>query len=171
MIPLLIHAEVYKWIDEKGNVHFTDQYLSIPEEFRQQIEKRSSSEVSTPAMGDRQEKEKFPNPIEKEKTEGTPVDIPSEPSSVGGTPEMPLIFSGKIISIDPGERTLTVEGKEGTIEFIVPESIRIATDFGNSVPFKELWRGMLVTVEYWKKGKIVYPLRIKINTAQLYRGR
>ena len=30
MIPFLIHAEVYKWIDDKGTIHFTDDYSNIP---------------------------------------------------------------------------------------------------------------------------------------------
>ena len=31
-------AETYKWIDEKGTVHFTQDFGSIPEKFREQIE-------------------------------------------------------------------------------------------------------------------------------------
>lgn len=32
--------EVYRWVDEKGNVHFTDNSRSIPEKYRNKIEKR-----------------------------------------------------------------------------------------------------------------------------------
>ena len=31
MIPFLVYAEVYKWVDEKGTVHFTDDNSTIPE--------------------------------------------------------------------------------------------------------------------------------------------
>lgn len=30
MIPFLIHAEVYKWIDDKGTIHFSDDDSNIP---------------------------------------------------------------------------------------------------------------------------------------------
>ncbi|MEW6376050.1 MAG: DUF4124 domain-containing protein [Thermodesulfobacteriota bacterium] len=35
----LSYAEVYKWVDEKGGVHFTDDFLQIPEKYRPVIEK------------------------------------------------------------------------------------------------------------------------------------
>jgi hypothetical protein len=37
MIPFLIHAEVYKWIDAKGTIHFTDDYGNIPSSYREQL--------------------------------------------------------------------------------------------------------------------------------------
>jgi hypothetical protein len=37
MIPFLIHAEVYKWVDDKGTIHFTDDYSNIPSSYRQQL--------------------------------------------------------------------------------------------------------------------------------------
>jgi len=36
--------EVYKWVDEKGTVHFSEDELGVPEKYRQQIEKRSVPE-------------------------------------------------------------------------------------------------------------------------------
>jgi len=32
-------AEVYKWVDEKGSIHFTDDFLQIPEKYRFSTEK------------------------------------------------------------------------------------------------------------------------------------
>jgi chromosome segregation ATPase len=32
-------AEVYKWVDEKGVLHFTDDIMQIPEKYRTQIER------------------------------------------------------------------------------------------------------------------------------------
>ena len=34
------HGEMYKWVDEKGTVHFTDDLSSIPEKYRQDAETR-----------------------------------------------------------------------------------------------------------------------------------
>lgn len=36
--------EIYKWIDEKGTVHFSDDESSVPERYREQIEKGSMPE-------------------------------------------------------------------------------------------------------------------------------
>ena len=38
-IPCIVHAEVYKWIDEKGTLHFTDDESAIPDKYRKQVEK------------------------------------------------------------------------------------------------------------------------------------
>jgi len=41
----LSHAkEVYKWVDEKGTVHFSEDESSVPEKYREQIEKKSVPE-------------------------------------------------------------------------------------------------------------------------------
>jgi len=37
MIPFSTYAEVYKWIDEKGTVHFTDDYGNIPSTYRERF--------------------------------------------------------------------------------------------------------------------------------------
>jgi hypothetical protein len=36
-------AETYKWVDEKGTVHFTEDFGSIPEKFRDQVEIRNNN--------------------------------------------------------------------------------------------------------------------------------
>ena len=33
--------ELYRWVDDKGSVHFTDNFPSIPEKYREKAEKRS----------------------------------------------------------------------------------------------------------------------------------
>jgi hypothetical protein len=40
--------EVYKWVDEKGIVHFSEDESSVPEEYREQLEKKSMKEDSKP---------------------------------------------------------------------------------------------------------------------------
>jgi clan AA aspartic protease (TIGR02281 family) len=43
------YAEMYKWVDEKGTIHFTDDPSSIPEKYREDAETRKpSKEISTP---------------------------------------------------------------------------------------------------------------------------
>jgi chromosome segregation ATPase len=40
----LSYAQVYKWVDEKGIVHFTDDITQIPEKYRRVIEEREATE-------------------------------------------------------------------------------------------------------------------------------
>jgi len=37
MIPFIVHAEIYKWIDDKGTIHFTDDYSNIPSSHRERL--------------------------------------------------------------------------------------------------------------------------------------
>ncbi len=53
LILLLLDApshakEVYKWVDEKGTVHFSEDESSVPEEYREQLEKKSVPEEAKP---------------------------------------------------------------------------------------------------------------------------
>ena len=41
--------EFYRWVDEKGAVHFTDNLYSVPEKYRNQIEKRNYVPTPEPA--------------------------------------------------------------------------------------------------------------------------
>jgi chromosome segregation ATPase len=54
----LSHAQVYKWVDEKGVVHFTDDFSQIPEKHRQSIEKREPAEEKTETKGEGQAPQK-----------------------------------------------------------------------------------------------------------------
>jgi hypothetical protein len=38
--------EIYKWVDEKGTVHFAEDESSVPEKYREQLEKKSMKEDS-----------------------------------------------------------------------------------------------------------------------------
>jgi hypothetical protein len=47
VLPLVCpsHAEeIYKWVDEKGTVHFSEDESNVPEKYREQIEKKSVPE-------------------------------------------------------------------------------------------------------------------------------
>ncbi len=44
LVTDLSFGEVYKWVDDKGGVHFTDDLLQIPERYRPQIERLGALE-------------------------------------------------------------------------------------------------------------------------------
>jgi chromosome segregation ATPase len=44
LIVTLSYAQVYKWVDEKRIVHFTDDITQIPEKYRRAIEEREVTE-------------------------------------------------------------------------------------------------------------------------------
>ena len=48
-----IHAEVFKWVDDKGTVHFTEDPYTIPERYGNQVERRSLPEDSNVRKGER----------------------------------------------------------------------------------------------------------------------
>jgi clan AA aspartic protease (TIGR02281 family) len=67
------YGEMYKWVDEKGTVHFTDDLSSIPEKYRQDAETRKPpQESSTPQP---QEKPKPPPSAKVSEPEGFTVDL------------------------------------------------------------------------------------------------
>jgi hypothetical protein len=47
--------EIYKWVDDKGTVHFAEDESSVPEEYRDQLEKKSMKEDSKSPKVRRQE--------------------------------------------------------------------------------------------------------------------
>ena len=47
-ISQLSHAEIYKWVDEKGTVHFTEDPSTIPEKYREKTESRTTEEDLMP---------------------------------------------------------------------------------------------------------------------------
>ena len=50
LLPRVIAAqEFYRWVDEKGSIHITDNPHSIPEEYRKQAEKRRLAPSREPA--------------------------------------------------------------------------------------------------------------------------
>ena len=42
IIVLPSYGEMYKWVDEKGTIHFADDLSNIPERFRAEAEKRDT---------------------------------------------------------------------------------------------------------------------------------
>ena len=49
LVPVLMlssaAAEVFKWVDDKGTIHFTEDESAIPEKYREQAEKIGRAHV------------------------------------------------------------------------------------------------------------------------------
>lgn len=43
MNPVFVYAEFYKWIDDQGTVHFTEEYSNIPEKYLPLVETRKTT--------------------------------------------------------------------------------------------------------------------------------
>jgi clan AA aspartic protease (TIGR02281 family) len=78
IIPLIIilavsvpssYGEMYKWVDENGSVHFTDDLSNIPEKYREDAETRKPSKET-------------PTPQSQEKSEPSLPEKISEPESI-----------------------------------------------------------------------------------------
>lgn len=46
---MALGQEIYRWVDEKGTVHFADDFTLVPEKYRDQIQKRKPSEKPSPS--------------------------------------------------------------------------------------------------------------------------
>ena len=67
------YGEMYKWVDEKGTVHFTDDLSTIPEKYHEEAETRKPpKETPTPKP---QEKSKPSLPEKISEPEGVTVDL------------------------------------------------------------------------------------------------
>jgi len=86
IIPLVIiilailvpssYGEMYRWVDEKGTVHFSDDLSSIPEKYRPHVETRKPTEETlSPEMKDRLIPSRAPEAPAPSETEGAEVDL------------------------------------------------------------------------------------------------
>jgi hypothetical protein len=148
MIPCIVHGAIYKWTDEKGTVHFTDDESTIPAEYRQQVENIVLPEGS------------------KFITEGGEKGNETAGNPTAGSLEqdVSLWLSGVINRTDAGTIVVTVEGKD--IVFFVSSTTRIQTGDGKNVSFGELKKGRPVTIEYIKQGDDNVARSIKVTIVQ-----
>lgn len=76
MLAVLVpssYGDMYKWVDEEGTVHFTDDLSTIPEKYREDVESlKLLKETSTPHP---QEMFKSPLPAEVTEPKGITVDL------------------------------------------------------------------------------------------------
>ena len=50
ILPLIAGSqEIYQWVDEKGTVHFTDDFGQIPEKYQDQVKKKKTPDEPTPS--------------------------------------------------------------------------------------------------------------------------
>jgi len=151
MNPILVHAEFYKWIDDKGDVHFTEEYSNIPENYLPVAEtQRFPKETSAPSV------EEKPTPALAPKVSEPPVQ------------ETPLVFSevfrGVISKVDQVGRSFVVTGQAETMSFPIFGDTRIKSDSGKEVSFAELTSGISVSVEYIRDGDNIHTSTITIRT-------
>lgn len=76
------YGEMYKWVDEKGTIHFTDDLSSIPEKYRPDAETRKPSKESSVPEG-------------KEKSISSPSPKDEKPSELEGV-EVDLLRRGEV---------------------------------------------------------------------------
>jgi len=147
MIPCIVHAEVYKWIDEKGTLHFTDDESTIPDKYRQQAEKVILPEGSKFIEG------------------GSQTNRPAEdtiPGSLGQ--DISLWFNGVINTVGTGQISVTGEGKD--MVFLMTQDTKIQTGDEKSVSASELKYGRPVTIEYVKKDEENVARTVRVTILQ-----
>jgi len=146
IIPFSNHAEVYKWTDDKGTIHFTDDRSNIPEKYLPSAESQRSPKE---------------NPISGIEQKSAPAPVPesSEPSEQ----ETIRLFSGFISGLDSSGTSITVAGEAKEMVFTVSQDTRITTDEGKKVLFRELKNAMPVTVEYIDKDGELQAQSVRVN--------
>jgi hypothetical protein len=147
--PFSIHAQVYKWIDDKGTIHFTDDYSNIPEKYLPIAESQGFQKESS-----------LPTPKEK----SAPVLAPK--SSGSSEQETPRLFSGLITGLDSSGTFITVAGDGKEMVFTVSEDTIIKTDYGKDVSFGELKDGRPVTIEYIEKDGELQARSVTVSILQ-----
>jgi len=175
-IPFLVRAEVYKWTDDKGDVHFTDNYSNIPEKYRPVAETQRFPQDP---------KDTSPASVEKKPTPALAPKVPepvvgrkvSEPA-VQKTPSvLPEVFVGVINKLD--RRSFVITGEKGTMSFPISKDTRIINEeLGKEVPFEELEMRMSVTaggisvsVWYIRDGDDIHTSSIAIHAQKEFDGR
>ncbi len=167
-IPFLVHAEVYKWIDDKGDVHFTDDYSKIPEKYRPQ---RTPEETSPPSV------EKKPTPalapeVSEPPSQKIPV-VQKEP------PVVPEVFEGVISKLDAFGRSFVVTSEKETMSFLISGDTKIIDELGKEQHFEELTRrmetnpstGVPVSVKYIRDGDDIHASNITLHGRKDFDGR
>src|SRR3989304_4402342 len=121
------YSEIYKWVDEKGEVHFTDNPADIPSKYFNQVEGIKEKAVQkSPQLENKKDAVKKPS-IQKE--EGVSPNDPGAIKLVGDVKEEPdrkrnqIAYSGSVKNVSNSELTniemfFTVRVKDGTDENI-----------------------------------------------------
>ncbi len=133
------YSEIYKWVDDKGEVHFTDDASNIPEQYLNQVERKTTPRVlreqppqSPLTKGESKgvvPPEKSSTPIKEEvkPQEGVSPDDPNAVTIDGGIKEEAtdkkekVIYSGAVknnsnAELNSVEIIFTIRGKDGKEE-------------------------------------------------------
>ena len=73
--PSSPYGETYKWVDEKGTVHFADDLSNIPEKYRPDAEMRKGSKESPAPDTKGKPAPPTPSPLQKSEPEGFEVNL------------------------------------------------------------------------------------------------
>jgi polyribonucleotide nucleotidyltransferase len=93
-----VHAEIFKWVDEKGTVHFTEDPATIPEKYREKVKSRMTEEdLMSPEERARAKKQYEEEIREKLKKEGKEYDAKE--------------FERKVKELEERQKRERVEGK------------------------------------------------------------
>jgi hypothetical protein len=89
-------AEIYKWVDRDGQVHFTDDYAVVPPEYRDGVQSRPSSPpAETP----------FPPVSAAKSKKGRNTKAPSPRlATTGGQAKVVAVLDGDTIVISGGDK-------------------------------------------------------------------
>ena len=83
ILPLVAGGqEVYRWVDEKGIVHFTDDLSQVPEKYREKIQKEKSPKEPTPTPPTPPPPPPYPKGVKAGK-EPVQIPVPQEKDSLG----------------------------------------------------------------------------------------
>lgn len=120
IIPLLIlllfgpalsgYGEIYKWVDEQGTVHFTDDLSNIPERYREDAETRKpTKETSTPQP---REISESPSPLSRKPAEAEGFEV--ELKRKHETWEAEVLLNGRVkrqFMVDTGASSCLIDWK------------------------------------------------------------
>jgi hypothetical protein len=138
MILQLSAAEIYKWVDEKGTVHFTEDPSTIPEKYLDEVKTRTTQEDSmTPEGKVRAKGREEEGTRDQQKKEGG-QDRAKEPAETGqrGRGEVEMVnwtFTGSCATVSIRNSTSALqEITERNIIAITPR--KIVTRYKNPAP-------------------------------------
>jgi hypothetical protein len=177
-IPFLVHAEVYKWIDDKGDVHFTDDYSSIPEKYRPLADTQrfpQDPKDTSPLSG---EKKPTP-PLAPKVPEPAVQNRASEPTVQKPPLVQSEVFEGVISKLDAFGRSFIVTGEKETMSFLLSGDTQIIDELGKEQHLEELRRrvetnpstGVPVSVKYTRDGDDIHASHITLHGRKPFDGR
>lgn len=132
------YSEIYKWVDDRGEVHFTDNPSAIPQQFLNQAqrkpvkEKKEKISTEAPVVKEKEAKVETPPSPAKEETnvkEGVSPDDPNAVTIDGGIKEEAtekkekVIYSGSAknnsnTELNSVEIIFTIKGRDGKEEIL-----------------------------------------------------